>query len=145
MADPRVIDGACHCGNVRYELSWPAHEFPITTRECSCSFCQKHGAVYTSHPRSALTLHISDEDKVVRYRFGHETADFIICRSCGSLMCAISHIDGHDYAVINVNNFENIDAAELVHSVTDFDLESIAVRLARRKKKWTPDVRFSRL
>ena len=139
----RLINGSCHCGNINYELAWPAEEFPITTRECSCSFCQKHGATYTSHPQSRLSLQVKDQEKLNRYRFGHETADFIFCGQCGGLICAISRIDDHDYAVINVNNFNNVTAEELVHSVTNFDAESIEVRLGRRKKNWTPEITFA--
>lgn len=58
------------------------------------------------------------------------------------LMFAICPIDGNEYAVINANNFENLAPEELIQSVTNFDLETIDVRLARRKQNWTPDVTF---
>ena len=85
---------------------------------------------------------MEDDEKLTRYRFGHETADFMLCATCGVLMFAICPIDGNDYAVINANNFENLATEDLIQSVTNFDLESLDVRLARRKKNWTPDVTF---
>lgn len=138
----RIIKGGCHCGNVHYKLAWPSNAFPITLRECSCSYCQKHGATYTSHPKSSLTVNVDYPDKLTRYRFGHETADFMLCASCGILLFAICPLDGNDYTVINANNFENVSEKELIHSVTNFDQESIDVRLARRKQNWTPDIEF---
>lgn len=139
----RIIKGACHCQNIRYELTWPADAFPITKRECGCTFCRKHGASYTSHPESSLKVKFKDESKVQYYRFGHETADFVLCRDCGGMMFALSEIEGVRYAVINVNHFENVDADELIRSSTDFDGESVESRLARRKRNWTPAVSFA--
>jgi len=140
--DMRTIEGRCHCGNIHYELAWPASEFPLTVRECSCTFCQKHGALYTSHPQSQLFINVDNNEQLTRYRFGHETADFVLCGRCGSLMFAICPLDGNDYAVINANNFENLTSQEMIHSVTNFDEEDIDGRLRRRKKNWTPSVTF---
>ncbi|MEM7467272.1 MAG: hypothetical protein AAF387_10345 [Pseudomonadota bacterium] len=139
----RTIEAACHCGNIRYALQWPEEAFPITVRECGCSFCQKHGGVYTSHPQSELHIEILDSDKVSAFRFGHETADFNFCAVCGSLMYVICPLEGNNYAVVNVNNWENISQDELIHSNTDFDAETVDSRLERRKKNWIPKLVFS--
>ena len=58
-------------------------------------------------------------------------------------MFALSEIDENTYAVINVNHFENVDENELISTQTNFDDETVATRLERRKKNWTPTVRFS--
>ena len=128
-----------------FSLAWPETEFPITKRECSCSFCQKHGASYTSHPDSQLNIQVRDENELLRYRFGHRTADFIICRCCGGLMFALCTLDGNCYAVTNVNHFENVSADALIDSKTNFENESIDSRLARRKRVWTPSVKFGEI
>ena len=139
----RIIEGACHCRHITYQLAWPAEDFPITKRECSCTFCRKHGASYTSHPDSELTIAVRDKDDITRYRFGHETADFIFCPHCGGMMFALCELDGTTYAVININHFENLNQDEMIHSQTDFDEEDIEGRLARRKRNWTPTVKFT--
>ena len=54
----RTIDGACHCGNLRFTLHWPVPEGSIAVRACSCTFCRKHGGVYTSHPNARLEVRI---------------------------------------------------------------------------------------
>ena len=52
--------GRCHCGAVgfAYETAKPPGEWPV--RECQCSFCQKHGACYTSDPAGALRFEHRD-------------------------------------------------------------------------------------
>ena len=45
----RRIDGKCHCGNISYQFHWPEPGPHIPVRACSCTFCMKHSAVYTSH------------------------------------------------------------------------------------------------
>jgi hypothetical protein len=49
-------------------------------------------------------------------------------------------IEGIEFAVVNVNTFENVEASELDSSTTDFDGESVEARLARRKRNWIPRV-----
>jgi len=107
-------------------------------RACGCSFCRKHGGVYTSHPGGKLAARIERASQAERYRFGTETADFHICRACGVVPFVTSEIDGTLYAVVNVNSFEGDD--ELDSSPTDFDGETVATRLARRRRNWIPEV-----
>jgi hypothetical protein len=47
-------------------------------------------------------------------------------------------IDGTQYAVINVNTFDDVDRGELVETATDFEGETTEDRLARRQRNWTP-------
>jgi hypothetical protein len=69
----------CHCGNLRLELKWPVGAEEMPARACGCSFCTKHGGIWTSHPAAQLMLHITDPAKATQYRFGTGTADFHIC------------------------------------------------------------------
>ena len=134
----RRIEGGCYCGNIRYDFQLPEPDGAIPVRACGCSFCQKHGGVYTSHPAGQLAARIEDPDLVERYRFGTETAEFHICRKCGVVPFVISEIDGTLYAVVNVNSFEGTNAFE--SSPSDFDGETVDSRLARRKRNWIPNV-----
>ena len=142
-ATPRRIDGACHCGNIRFAFFRPGAERTIPVRACGCSFCRKHGGVYTSHPQGRLEVAIADESDVQRYRFGTETADFLVCRRCGVVPLVASEIEGRLYAVVNVNSFEGIDRSELDQSPTDFEGETTESRLARRQRNWIPQVSFA--
>lgn len=136
----RTIHGRCHCGNIEYELLWPHSDKMLAVRACSCTFCTKHGGVYTSHPDARLKARIADETLLNKYAFGTQTAEFFVCRRCGAVPFVTSSIDGGRFAVVNVNTFENVDASELDSSTTDFDGESVEERLARRKQKWIPRV-----
>jgi hypothetical protein len=52
-------------------------------------------------------------------------------------------IDGRLYAVVSVNAFEGVDPVLLRRSPASFDGEGTDDRLARRKRNWIADVRFS--
>ena len=134
------IEGACHCRNIRYTFDWPGSDTEIPVRACSCAFCLKHGATYTSHAEARLEVDVGDDRAVSHYHFGHETADFFVCARCGAVPFAMSEIDGVPHAVVNVNTFEGVDPAILVRRVTDFEGETTAERLARRQRSWTPNV-----
>ena len=138
----RRITGKCHCGNICYEFLWPGPESHIPVRACSCSFCMKHGGVYTSHPDGQLAVQVSDPALVNKYSFGTKTAEFHICSVCGVVPFVTSTIEGNQYAVVNVNTFEGVDHADFDSSATDFDGESIGDRLERRKQKWIAQVRM---
>lgn len=137
-----LIAGRCHCGNIAFELQWEGEPPEIPARTCGCTFCVKHGGVWTSNPRSTLTISIGDPALVSRYAFGTRTAIFHICSRCGAVPLVTSEIEDNLYAVVNVNVFENVDASWLRRSATNFDGEDIGDRLARRKRNWIGQVRF---
>ncbi|MCZ6511764.1 MAG: hypothetical protein O7A62_14405, partial [Alphaproteobacteria bacterium] len=83
-----------------------------------------------------VQLSSDDPARVQRYRFGTETADFYICKTCGVAPIVTSDIDGSTYSVVNVNCFDDVDRSELVESTTDFDGEATEDRLARRQRNW---------
>lgn len=134
----RRIHGSCHCGNIRITLDWPGNPETIPVRACGCSMCRKHRAVWTSNPDGRFTCDIEDESKVSRYRFGTKTADLHTCKNCGVAPIVICEMDGRQYAVVNANTFDDVDPAELVEAATDFDGEDTDMRLARRRRNWTP-------
>jgi len=134
------IRGACHCGNLAFELDWPDAAARIPARACGCTFCRKHGASWTSNPEARLRVIVQDTAQVERYTFGTRTADFHVCKRCGVPAVVTSRIDGHDYAVVNINTFEGVDPAMFDRSTSDFDGEATEDRLARRKSRWIATV-----
>lgn len=137
------IEGGCHCGNIRYTFFWPGGDAEIPVRACSCDFCMKHAATYTSHPEGRLRAQVRDAEMLSRYRFGHETADFFVCGRCGVIPFATCEIDECLHAVVNIHTFEGVDPTRMVRRVTDFEGETPTQRLARRHQRWTADVRVS--
>jgi hypothetical protein len=138
------IDGSCHCGNIRLSIEWPDDSPDIAARACGCSFCTKHGGVWTSDPRAKLVASIGDGEMVSEYTFGTGTATFHVCSRCGAVPFAGCEIDHNLYAVVNVNVFENVDATRIRRSASNFDGEDVGARLARRKRNWIADVRITR-
>ncbi|MGJ7902309.1 GFA family protein [Lysobacter sp. 1R34A] len=137
-----LIHGACHCGNIAFDLDWQPEPSEIPARACTCTFCSKHGGVWTSCPTGALRVRIAEPARVSRYDFGTQTADFHVCTRCGVVPVVTSRIDGRLYAVVNVNTFEEVGGALLRRSPSTLDDETEAVRLARRQRNWIAEVEF---
>jgi hypothetical protein len=142
MSLPQPIHGQCHCGNIAFELDWPGDSSEIPARACGCSFCVKHGGVWTSNPKARLTVTIGDRGLVSPYAFGTRTATFHICSRCGAVPIVTSEIDRCIYAVVNVNVLDNVDPAALRRGSTDFEGEDLESRLGRRKCNWIAAVHF---
>jgi len=138
-----IVKGGCHCGNLHYELLWPQSLGDIAVRNCSCTFCQKHGGAWTSHRDAELEVGIDDTTMVSKYRFGTKTADFYVCSVCGVAPFVACEIDGQLYAVINVRTFKDLSGITLTSSKSDFDGEATGDRLSRRQRNWIPRVRIS--
>jgi hypothetical protein len=137
------ISGKCHCGNIAFSLEWPGESPEIPARACGCSFCVKHGGVWTSNPASSLVATIDDAALVSKYAFGTRTATFHVCSRCGTVPFVTSEIDNHLYAVVNVNAFENVDQSCLRQSAAHFEGEDVESRLGRRRRNWIPNVRIT--
>ena len=136
------IAGQCHCGNIAFVLDWSPAPLAIPARACACTFCTRHGGVWTAYPGGALRVSVQAPSDMARYAFGTRTAGFHVCRRCGVVPLVTSRIDERLYAVVNVNTFEGVDPSLLQRMPATFDDESEAVRLARRKRNWIADVDF---
>jgi hypothetical protein len=137
-----LINGRCHCGNISFRLDWRPEPTEIPVRACTCSFCVKHGGVWTSSPGASLEVRTKDAARVDRYAFGTKTADFHVCQSCGVVPLVTSRIHGNVYAVVNVNAFEGVEPSLLRRASATFDGETGEARLGRRKRNWIPRVDF---
>ena len=138
-----LIHGRCHCGNISFKFDLRSDPTEIPVRACSCTFCRKHGGLWTSNPGASLEVDVDDPAHVSRYRFGTATADFHICNRCGVVPVVTSRIDARLYAVVSVNAFEGVEPDMLRPAVANFDDESEETRLARRARNWIGDVLFT--
>jgi hypothetical protein len=134
------IQGRCHCGNIAFALDGFPTPGAIPARACDCTFCQKHGAVWTAHPTARLRVTLAEPLHVSRYRFGTGTAQFLVCSTCGVVPVVLSDVEGQRYAVVNVHTFENVDASMLLPQPVSFGEEDAATRLARRQHHWIAQV-----
>ena len=138
------ISGGCHCRNISFVMNWPVSAAEIPARACGCTFCRKHGGVWTSYPGADLDAKYVGESAISKYKFGTETAEFYVCSGCGVVPFVISEIENRMYTVVNVNTFENIDPSSLIRSSADFEGERTDGRLNRRQQNWISNVRISR-
>ena len=140
-----LIRGRCHCGNISFVLDWKPDPTEIPARACGCSFCVKHGGVWTSCPGGTLAVRFADPQRVSTYEFGTHTAQFHVCATCGVPPVVTSRIDGRLYAVVNVNAFDDADPALLKKTPASFDGEDESGRLARRARNWIGNVTIASL
>lgn len=138
-----LISGSCHCGNISFKLNWEPEPTEIPARACTCSFCTKHGGVWTSCPTGSVAVTVRQRSAVSRYSFGTKTAEFHVCAMCGVVPIVTSRIRGNLYAVVSVNAFESIDPSLLKRATATFDAENEETRLARRVRNWIPSVVFT--
>jgi hypothetical protein len=138
-----LIHGKCHCGNIAFALEWPGVPAEVPARACGCTFCVKHGGVWTSNPEAKLSIRYKEKDVVSRYAFGTKTATFHICMRCGGVPVVTSEIANRLYAVVSVNTFEDFDFSTLRRQSANFDGEEKESRLARRQRNWIADVQIS--
>jgi len=136
------VSGSCHCGNIQYTIYTDLELDQLPRRKCGCSFCKKHGAVYTSDPKGKLRIRIKDRNKLRLYRFGTRTADVYVCSVCGVEPFFICRMDGKDYAVVNINTSIDPVLSTEKYVKSDFSKETKKERLDRRRKTWIPNVIF---
>ena len=137
-----LISGSCHCGNITFRLLWKPEPADIPARACTCSFCTKHGGVWTSCPTGHLTVDVKQPSLVSKYAFGTKTAQFHVCSRCGIVPVVTSRIDDRLYAVVSVNAFEGVEPSLLRRAPATFDGEGEGARLARRQRNWIANVDY---
>lgn len=137
-----LIAGRCHCSNISFTLAWEPEPSAIPARACTCSFCVKHGGLWTSCPAGSLKVTVKDPSSVSRYVFGTKTAQFHICSRCGVVPVVTSEIGGRLYAVVSVHAFEGVDPALIRRAPASFEGENEEARLERRKQYWIADVEY---
>jgi hypothetical protein len=128
-----IYQGACHCGAVTAEYETDA---PVRLRHDGCSFCASRGVKSASDPNGRLR--IASSKPLIRYRFGHKSADFLICPVCGTY--AATYMDG-PHGPVGVINVVGMQIAELRDLPVDFaslEGETPKERTARRLSRWTP-------
>jgi hypothetical protein len=128
-----IYHGACHCGAVSaaYETSGP-----VRLRADGCSFCKTRGVKSASDPEGKLA--IVSTQKLTRYRFGHKSADFLICPICGTYVATYMESEGGPIGVINVAGMNIEEFRNLPVTLTSLEGESPEQRIARRVSRWTP-------
>jgi len=132
-----LYNGKCHCGALgfRFETELPPLHWEL--RACQCSFCRAHGASCTSDPMGQVRFLCHNREYLQRYRFGLNTAEFLLCRNCGVYVGAVAAMPAGSFASLNVNVLAPRPELRPALAV-DYSGESREERLDRRRKRWTP-------
>ena len=138
-----LIVGKCHCENIRFVLDWEPDPTEIVARACTCSFCVKHGNVWTSKPDAKLEISMRDPSSAASYEFGTETAQFWTCTRCGVVPVVTCSIEQRLYAVVNTNTFDPAALSLVRRTPSVLDDESTPDRLDRRRRNWISHVTLS--
>lgn len=137
MDTQHLIEGGCHCGNIRYRFYTALSPHQLSYRACACSFCSKRGAVYTSDPNGKLELKYSGEASV--YQFASKEIAFVSCPSCGIMTHVLCPTPSKQYAVLNSNTFDDIPPDRKIAN-KDFTAEDPAAAMQRRYQNWIGNV-----
>lgn len=128
------IQGACHCGNISYELGTATPLEAITARSCDCTFCRLHGARTWSDPDGEAIIHVADPERLRRYRFGTGSTDFLICASCGAYAGAMVSEGARTWVTLNLR----LTGVKVPANPVHYGAEDRDSRTSRRQQLWTP-------
>jgi hypothetical protein len=109
---------------------------PVCLRQDGCGFCSSRGVKSASDPNGRLTL--VSQLKLIRYRFGHETADFLICPACGTYAATQMEGPRGPLGVVNVVGVAISELKDERATLSSLEGESVAERIQRRLSRWTP-------
>lgn len=139
-AERQSFEGGCHCGAIAYTYvtALPVRRWPV--RVCQCAFCRGHGARHSSDPLGELQFRFERPEFLRRYRFALRTADFLICKECGTYVAAVLLSGRGAQAVINVNTLRAPPPGLQPGKPVVHDGETGEARRARRVQTWTPVV-----
>lgn len=128
------LRGSCHCGNLSYELTTNVPAAEIRARACDCRFCRIHAAANWSDPAGLVIIRAIDTQQLQKYRFALKTADFYLCRTCGSYLGAVLEDETGAWATINLR----LADTEFRSKPASYGAEDTAARIERRRRLWTP-------
>jgi hypothetical protein len=129
--------GSCHCQAI--VLAYHTEQDPSrwTLRACQCSFCRAHGSRTTSDPSASIDFSAHDANRLVRYRFGQRTTDFLICNHCGVYIGAQIQTPRGRFGIINVNVLQPIPAGLSQAVPMEYGSETKEQRIDRREQRWS--------
>jgi hypothetical protein len=80
VSDNTVLNGACHCGAVKFQVR--LLEGLRSARRCMCSYCRMRGAVAVTALLADLQV-LQGSDVLSLYQFNTGTARHYFCSRCG--------------------------------------------------------------
>ena len=78
--DVTDLEGACHCGTVRFRAHLP--QGLHSARRCTCSMCRMRGAVAVTATMAGFEI-VAGEEALACYQFNTGVAKHYFCSKCG--------------------------------------------------------------
>ncbi len=132
-----IINGGCDCGNINYRFEVDKPLASLSVRACTCSFCTKQGAIYTSDPEGKLRINIKETKNIQKYQFASKLTEFIFCKVCGVMPLSVTETDGNMFALINIKT-SDVNPDDVSVQTVSFGEESDEESIRRRKSGWIP-------
>ena len=73
-----TLDGGCHCGTVRFRVTFDAYE----AIDCNCSICTMKGILHIIVPEKDFEI-LKGADALTTYTFNTGVAKHMFCKTCG--------------------------------------------------------------
>ncbi len=128
--------GSCHCGANQVLLDTPRLPQDQIIGACQCSFCRKHNVRAFSDPKSSVTFSLSEPGNIVRYRFALNTADVLLCGTCGVYVAMLLEHEGERYCTFNIDLLDERQIFTQPAVPRFYDNETRHDRIKRRAKNW---------
>ena len=138
MASSKLYEGWCHCRALGFRFRTALAPKDWSIRACQCSFCRTHAALSTSDSAGSLEFVEHVPGARLKYQFGHKTADFLLCKHCGTYVGATMQSGDRRFGIINIRALPAMAEQIAVAVPMDYSSEASADRLARRASRWTP-------
>ena len=130
-AEPEVMNGACHCGTVRFTVR--LSDGLRTARRCNCSICRMRGAVAVAAPLGGGVTITAGEEALTEYRFNTGSARHFFCSKCGIYTHHQRRAKPDEYAVnaaclegVSPFDFRELKVNDGVNHVKDTGVAGIA-------------------
>ncbi len=138
MPPTQHYSGGCHCGNIKITLNSKIAPSDFRVLACQCGFCRKHATRAIADPQGSIEVTIADDSTVNRYAFGLKTADYLLCRTCGVYVLAVTKDSLDPRGIVIADSLDERAAFSAPAIAVTYDGESLTERQQRRQKNWTP-------
>ena len=85
-----------------------------------------------------MEFSVSDQGALLRYRFGLETADFLVCAKCGVYVGAVTGGPAGMFTTLNLNSMKTPVEGLQNAAPLSYESEEREDRIERRQTGWTP-------
>lgn len=129
-----ILKGHCACNAVQVSIELTKAVETYTARQCDCDFCVARDVCYLSDPQGVVHLSSSAEFKI--YKQGSNTANFLCCRNCDTLIAVYADFATTTLGALNVSVLPDSDI--FTRQSVSPKKRQLADKVARWQKAWMP-------